>query len=119
VNRPSGTQRPDARRFRRLTARVTVEIRRGDRTFTETATTLGAGGLFVETRHPLPERTVLNLRFQLPGSERVFEIEGRVVWSTPAGNTSDDESRGMGIEFTDRLAVSALAREIESAGPAG
>ena len=107
------------RRFRRLTLRVRVEIFSGDRTFSETATTLGAGGLFVETSNPLPERAVLKLRFQLPGSDRTFEFQGRVVWSSPAGNAGRNESRGMGIEFTDRLAISALAREIESADPAG
>ena len=119
MSRSSDIQRPKARRFRRLTVRVKVDIRSGDRTFSETATTLGAGGLFVETCDPLPEYAILNLRFQLPGSKRIFDIPGRVVWSTPPGGGSLRESRGMGIEFTDRPAISALAREIESVGPAG
>lgn len=93
--------------------RVKVDLRSADRASSETATTLGAGGLFVETLDPLPPGAVLTLRFQLPGSERIFEIPGRVVWSTPAGNANRNESRGMGVEFTDRVAISALAREIE------
>jgi uncharacterized protein (TIGR02266 family) len=77
------------------------------------ATTLGAGGLFIETESPLPKGTPLKLRFQLPGSPLSHEIEGRVVWRRrPA-----DPGRcapGMGIEFTDRAAAGKLASELES-----
>jgi len=101
-----------------MTVRVKVDIRSGGRVFSETATTLGAGGLFIETDDPLPRNAFLDLCFQLPSSERIFEFRGRVVWSTPGDTAADgasvNESRGMGIEFTDRVAVSALAREIES-----
>ncbi len=107
-------QRPKARRFRRLTVRVKVDIRWGERTYSETATTLGAGGLFVEMDDPLRDNTILNLRFQLPESDQIFEIQGRVVWSSPRSSSNPNESRGIGIEFTDRIAISALAREIES-----
>ena len=113
MSAPSNIQRPKARRFRRLTVRVEVEIRSAERTCLETATTLGAGGLFVEMDDPLPRSTLLSLRFELPGSERTFEIRGRVVWSTPAGDSNSSASPGMGIEFTDRVAISALARELE------
>ncbi len=108
------TERTKTRRFRRLTVRVKVDIRCGDRTYSETATTLGAGGLFVEMDDPPRNNTILNLRFQLPDSDRVFEIQGRVVWSSPHCSSYPIRSRGMGIEFTDRFASSVLAREIEA-----
>ena len=101
-----------ARRFRRMTVKVEVEIRSADRTCSSTATTLGAGGFFIEMDDPFLEHTPLILCFQLPGSEQMFEIQGRVVWSTPPN--SPDPSRGMGVAFTDRVAISALAREIAS-----
>ena len=116
MSEQSDIERPKARRFRRLTTRVTVDIRSADRSFSATATTLGAGGLFVEAEKPFPPNTILNLRFQLPGSERIYEIQSRVVWSTPSDSESSKASRGMGIEFTDRLVIAALAREIETAG---
>jgi uncharacterized protein (TIGR02266 family) len=76
------------------------------------ATTLGAGGLFVETERPLFEGARLKLRFRLPGLERAHEIEGRVVWvRTPA--ESGPHVPGMGVEFTDRIAAAGLARELE------
>jgi uncharacterized protein (TIGR02266 family) len=76
------------------------------------ATTLGAGGLFIETESPLRERTSIKLRFQLPGSETPHEIEGRVVWRSDAANDGST-TPGMGIEFTDRDASNQLARELE------
>ncbi len=102
----------NARRFRRMTVKVEVEIRSADRSCSETATTLGAGGFFIEMDDPFPENTPLILCFQLPGSEQNFELQARVVWSTPPD--SPDTSRGMGVAFTDRIAISALAREIAS-----
>jgi len=97
-----------------MTVRVKVDIRSGSRAFSETATTLGAGGLFVEMDDPLPKNALMDLRFQLPGSERTFEFRGRVVWVTPRGTAKLEASRGMGVEFTDRFEISAFEREIES-----
>ena len=123
------TRLRQARRFRRMTVRVRVEIEALERTSLETATTLGAGGLFIEMENPLIENTPLTLRFQLPGSGRKFEIAGRVVWATPptlargapaagpsGGEPPCGESLGMGIEFTDRVAIAAIARELEGLG---
>jgi Tfp pilus assembly protein PilZ len=76
------------------------------------ATTLGAGGLFIETESPLRERTPIKLCFQLPGAETRHEIEGRVVWRSD-GPDDGSTTPGMGIEFTDRRASNQLARELE------
>jgi Tfp pilus assembly protein PilZ len=51
-------------------------------------------------------------RFRLPGGELLHEIEGRVAWWQPP--TSDaTRACGMGISFTDSVAISALARELD------
>ena len=100
------------RRFRRRTVRVMVEYVSYAGLCRDTATTLGAGGMFIETDQPLRTGSMLKLAFQLsPGGTR-HEIEGQVVWSrlptaTPAG------SAGMGIEFNDRAATADFARELE------
>ncbi len=106
---------PSRRRYRRLTLRVMVEYTSSDGLREDPATTLGAGGLFIATESPLPEGSRLKLRFRLPGTERDWELEGRVAWAAgaearPAG------SCGMGIEFTDRSCVARLARTLESFG---
>ena len=98
-----------ARRFRRRTVRVAVEYTADGETRRDTATTLGAGGLFVQTESPLAKGTPLEVRFRLPGGERMHEIAGRVAWSR-CGEPGD---AGMGIEFVNPHASSLLARELE------
>jgi Tfp pilus assembly protein PilZ len=107
VKRPKQT-----RRYRRRTVRVHVEYDAPGGLQSATATTLGAGGMFVETEEPLDERTPIKVRFQLAPRGQLHEIEARVVWA----NRPDDahtHTRGMGIEFKDRAACALLARELE------
>jgi uncharacterized protein (TIGR02266 family) len=103
------------RRFRRRTVRVRVEIRTAGAARTEWATTLGAGGMFLETEDGLRVGTRLKLRFRLPGGATEHELEGQVAWemTSHGANGSPAPSPGMGIEFTDPAATAALARELE------
>jgi uncharacterized protein (TIGR02266 family) len=103
--------RETTRRFRRRTLRVLVEYLCESGLCCEPATTLGAGGLFIETESPRREGTPLKLRFRLPQGELEHEIEGRVVWTRGPG-AAGGHSPGMGIEFTDRAAAGRLAREL-------
>ena len=108
----SARDQSDRRRFRRRTVRVLVEYLSDTGLCCDTATTLGAGGLFIETDHPLPEGSTIKLAFQLPGSDTRHEIEGTVAWShRPSGGAVG--AVGMGVEFGDRVASTRLAREIQ------
>jgi uncharacterized protein (TIGR02266 family) len=109
--KPRVSERP-TRRYRRRTVRVMVEYLSDAGLCTDPATTLGAGGLFIETEAPLAEGSALKIRFQLPGSDQSHEIEGRVVWRRRPADVGGHAS-GMGIEFTDRTASTQLARELE------
>ncbi len=100
------------RRYRRRTIRIVVDYVSNAGPRREIATTLGAGGLFIETDTPPREGTVLKLRFQITEDGMEHQMEGRVVWSR--GLHSDHVgSPGMGIEFTDRRAINNLATELE------
>ena len=101
--------RETTRRFRRRTLRVLVEYFCEAGLCCDPATTLGAGGLFIETESPQREGARLKLRFRLPESQITHEIEGRVAWARRPGSQG---SPGMGIEFTDRAAAARLAREL-------
>jgi uncharacterized protein (TIGR02266 family) len=107
VKRPKQT-----RRYRRRTVRVRVEYDGVDGPQRAVATTLGAGGMFVATDEPLPEHTLLQLRFRLEAGGALHEIEGRVVWVNRPGD-DHTHTRGMGIEFGNPAARSLLARELE------
>ncbi len=110
MSKPAG--RPK-RRYRRRTVRIAVEYLSGTGLRCEKATTLGAGGLFIETDSPEAADSLLKLRFQLSETGAHHEIEGRVIWSRGIGNR-DAGATGMGIEFLNRAAASALAVELEN-----
>lgn len=109
--RPRISERP-SRRYRRRTLRVDVQYDAADGPRIEPATTLGAGGLFIETEDPLEPGTSVKLRFSLYDTGPGFEITGRVVWRRRPTDTHG-HACGMGIEFTDRESAVALARELE------
>ena len=100
------------RRYRRRTVRVLVEHVSDCGISEDPATTLGAGGMFIETESPLHEGSRLKTRFRLPGSESLHEVAGRVVWRRRPSDPGQ-HAPGMGIEFTDRTAAGRLARELE------
>jgi uncharacterized protein (TIGR02266 family) len=103
----------DARRHRRQTVRILVEYQADEAERSNYATTLGAGGLFIECDDALPPATILKLRFRLPHSEQLHELEGRVTWRRDA-HEERSLSPGMGIQFGDCPARTKLARELDS-----
>jgi uncharacterized protein (TIGR02266 family) len=93
---------------------VLVDFAAAGRVYCQYGTTLGAGGLFVETDEPLPVGASLKLRFRLPAGGDVHEIEGRVVWRQPPDSGGSTlRAPGMGIEFTDAVNASRLARDLD------
>lgn len=104
------------RRFRRRTVRVLVDYSAGGEVRCEYATTLGAGGMFIESEAPLAAGTHLKVRFRLTGGDgNVHEIEGRVVWAQQVEAEAPHRAPGMGISFTDAVAIAALGRALEAA----
>jgi uncharacterized protein (TIGR02266 family) len=76
------------------------------------ATTLGAGGLFVRVGTAPPEGSPIRVRFRLPGSPRLHEIDGRVVWVLSPADAGP-HAAGMGIAFTDPAQIASLAQALE------
>jgi uncharacterized protein (TIGR02266 family) len=64
------------------------------------ATNISQGGIFVNTRNPLPVGTVVKLIIQLPGAGFPFDIAGRVTRVAEWDNRLN-LAPGMGIEFID------------------
>jgi Tfp pilus assembly protein PilZ len=106
--------RPSAqRRYRRRTVRVEVEYSSLEGSATATATTLGAGGMFIATEEPLPPRAKLAVRFSLPSSPgRIYEIPASVVWSNSAEDARG-RALGMGISFGDPRSCASLAAALD------
>ncbi len=108
------------RRYRRQTMRVMVDYVAGGKACCEYATTLGAGGMFIQTESPLPAGTTVKLRFRLAeDADDLIEMEARVAWSQPPAADDVRRDPGMGIEFTDKVAIAELARRLEALETAG
>ncbi len=104
------------RRFRRRTLRVMVDYQAGGSLHCEYATTLGAGGMFIETDEALPLGAEVKTRFRLPNATLLHEVEGRVVWRLEPAASSSAQAPGMGVEFTDAVAIAGVARELAKIG---
>ncbi|MEN8184318.1 MAG: PilZ domain-containing protein [Myxococcota bacterium] len=101
------------RRFRRCTLQIRVDYQTPDGIRSDTAITLGIGGLFIACADPQPVGTRLELRFHLPRGGAAHELEGRVVWCH-AGGPEGRHAPGMGVEFTRHEPTARLARELEA-----
>ncbi len=64
----------------------------------EWAVNLSKGGLFINTRDPLPVGSMVKLIVNLPGAQFPADLSGRVAWVEQVGNGAN-VSPGMGIEF--------------------
>ena len=107
--------RKNTRKYRRMTVRILVgyqaqgEIHCGD------ATTLGAGGMFLQTELPMTRGEIVKVRFRIPGGGELHELEARVTWYHAAREEPDGSIRtpGVGLQFTDPSLTAPLARELE------
>ena len=108
----TGLRRASARlrrRYPRLTLRVEVVLDTPAGRVAATATTLGAGGLFVATPALVAVHEPLVVRFHLPGDDTELCLRAHVAWSRPAGSGS----AGIGIAFDDADARADLAARLE------
>lgn len=101
------------RRYRRRTVRLEVSYTGQGETRSAVATTLGAGGLFLRTDHPLPTGERVRVRFRLPGGGEVHDIPGRVAWIEARPEPACGRVPGLAIRFTDPRAITRLAQALE------
>ncbi len=88
------------RRAARLHHELPVAYRTVGSFLSDWATNISRGGLFINTRKPLPVGTVVKLIIQLPGAEFPFDMSGRVTRVAPWDNRAN-VAPGMAIEFLD------------------
>ncbi len=108
-----GKTNDNHRRHRRQTVRILVDYRSELGVRCDYATTLGAGGLFIECEEPLPVDAIMKVSFRLPHSEELHELEGRVSWKRDAKTGDRSAVPGMGVQFTDPSSTGTLARELD------
>jgi type IV pilus assembly protein PilZ len=64
-------------------------------------TNISEFGIFVRTQEPLEVGTRLILRFNPPGSDEPFVLQGQVQWVNAVRMLADNPNPGMGIRFVE------------------
>lgn len=77
----------------RVTCAVPISYRFGNTIASGFTLNLSQNGVAIRTTSPLAPRTVLKVRFRVPGGHEDLEAEARVAWV--------DRLTGMGLEFTE------------------
>lgn len=104
-------KQPDnKRKALRLHHEIPVAYRSVGSFLTDWATNISRGGLFINTRKPLPVGTDVKILVQLPGTAFPYQLEGRVTRVTEFDNHANMVP-GMGVEFT--TVDEAKRREID------
>ena len=88
------------RRSSRLQHELPVAYRSVGSFLTDWATNISQGGLFINTRNPLPVGTLVKILIQLPVAAFPVDLNGRVTRVAEFDNQANVVP-GMGIEFTD------------------
>jgi type IV pilus assembly protein PilZ len=87
------------RKTTRLHHEIPVAYRSVGSFLTDWATNISQGGLFINTRKPLPVGSAVKILVQLPGASFPFQLDGRVTRVTEFDNHANMVP-GMGVEFT-------------------
>ena len=82
----------------RIPVKIRVEIEEGTPEKALPCTNLSESGLYLRTHQPLPENTLLHLKFTLPRDTREITLAAEVVRTTPLGVQIETEP-GMGLRF--------------------
>jgi uncharacterized protein (TIGR02266 family) len=97
---PKTTSDKPTRKAERLQHELLVAYRTVDGFITDWAVNISRGGIFINTRNPLPVGSVVRLIISLPDAAFPFDLTGRVIRVQPHDPQADQTS-GMGIEFMD------------------
>ncbi len=112
-----GNKRDSERRRQERTAlKVPVDYSGVDAFFSEFASNINEGGLFIETENPGELDEVVQLQIRLPTLDDPIQVEGRIAW---VSDGKGDQPAGMGIEFLGlpselRLTLDRVVRQLKA-----
>jgi uncharacterized protein (TIGR02266 family) len=81
-------------------AKIRVNFKKTSDFFRAYIGNLARGGLFIKTNQTIPAGSLLNLEFNLPGSEYFIQAKGKVIWVRSQGESDEKKPAGLGIQFT-------------------
>ena len=92
----------DHREHERVPMRTKIQYRAdssGEHFLLEETQNLSVGGIFIETREPVPLGSRLEVAFDLPGDGGRIVAAGAVVWVNEYRTEGPNPNPGMGIRF--------------------
>jgi len=89
------------RKDARFEVKIKVDYSTKDIFVSNYVTNLSKGGVFIETKTPLPVQSEIRLTFILPEFNVKIEAKGKVVWTYDVKKGTSKVVSGMGIKFTD------------------
>lgn len=85
----------------RTSAKIRINFKSASDFFRAYIGNLGTGGLFIKTTQRVPAGTMLNLEFNLPDSENLIQVRGKVVWARSQEESDEKKPPGLGIQFVE------------------
>jgi uncharacterized protein (TIGR02266 family) len=112
------TEERERRGSQRQSLRFPVDYSSVDSFFSEMATNINEGGMFVETDTAAELDQLVKVVFRLPGLETPIEVEARVAWISQGEGGA---APGVGLQFMElsreaRETINRLVRELRSSG---
>jgi type IV pilus assembly protein PilZ len=88
-------------RERRYKVNIRVDCATRDMFVSNRVTNISRGGIFVQSDHPIPFDSEVDLRLVLPQSHMTIAAKGRVVWTYDVQRGTGRLVPGAGIKFID------------------
>jgi uncharacterized protein (TIGR02266 family) len=98
--RLSGQPRTTPRIPVKIRVDIRVDIEEGTPEESLTCINISEGGIYLRTLAPLPDGSILHVKFTLPRDTETIELTAKVVRTFPLGIQLDVEP-GMGLQFVD------------------
>jgi len=112
---------PNVRAAERFDLEVKVDLESDHNFYTGLTQNISSGGVFIATHHLRRIGDRITLKFTLPGSEKVLDVETEVRWirENTALMSAGDGGTGMGVRFINltpevSAAINAFVQSRES-----
>lgn len=115
---------PDRRSEARAPIELKVEYKRLNSFFADYTRNISRGGTFIRTNKPLDIGTEFVFKLIVPHMDEPLALRGKVQWTVPADQATDEQPAGMGIGFVyrneaERERIESLVEDlmVQSLGP--
>ena len=89
----------ESREHHRVPVQLLVDYRSDGNYLFDFCRDLGVGGVFIQTKEPLPMGSEVALTFTLPDSKETLDAKGKVIWVQGQVEGRSEQSPGMGVQF--------------------